>query len=114
MMTKKAVVAVAMLMLSLSHVSWAGGVNGATITNVAISQQFGDLLFIQTNQPVGNAPSCSNSTGAQFVVSISTAIGQHMMAVLLAARAAQGTVYIAGSGACDLLSNVETLQTVTY
>jgi hypothetical protein len=113
-MNKKAVVAVVMLMLSLPQLSWAGNVNGATITSVIISQQFGDLLLIQTNQQVGSAPSCSNSTGAQFVVSISTAIGQHLMAVLLTARAAQGTVYIAGTGACDLFSNIETLQSVTY
>jgi hypothetical protein len=114
-MLKKLIVAVSILMMSLSNVSWAGSVNNATITNVAILQQFGDLLFVQTNQAINNPPtSCSNSTGFQFVVSLSNAMGQHVMAILLAARAAQNPVYIAGSGACDLFSNVETLVSVTY
>jgi hypothetical protein len=101
-------------LLCVSQQSYAGSVSNATITSVAIFQQIGDLMFVSTNQAVNSPPSCSNNAGFTFVVSLSTAVGQQTMAVLLAARSAQASVTISGSGACDLYSNVETLVNVTY
>jgi hypothetical protein len=111
-MKTKAFFLCGMLLLGASDTSFAGSVSSATITRLAIYQQIGSFLFISVDQPVNAKPACSTNTGFQFAIPLSTEIGRQTMALLLSARAAQISVDLAGSGSCDLYSNVETLVNV--
>jgi hypothetical protein len=89
--------------------SAAGSASGATITSVAIDSQIGGVAFITINVTKSNNPTCAGTSWA-FVLPITTAVGNQMLAQLLAARAAGfSTVSLIGNGLCDTYSGVETL-----
>jgi hypothetical protein len=104
-----ALLAASLCMLGFSGVSSATSVSGATITSLGIFQGIGDYLFISVNQTPSGVV-CTNSF--QYVLNLSTTVGQQTMAVLLAARASGLPVSITGNGSC--VDNSETVVNVTY
>lgn len=113
-MKKRAALVAACLMAFSTAAFPSGTVTNATITGVTMFGSIGDVLFVNTNQTVGTPASCSTNSSFQFVVSLSNATGQQMMALLLAARAAQAPVQISGTGTCSVYGNVETINVATY
>ncbi len=113
MKRRVAIVAACLMAFSTAALS-SGTVTDATITGVTMFVSIGDVLFIKTNQTVSTPASCSTNSNFQFVVSLSSATGQQMMALLLAARAGAAPISITGTGSCSVYSNVETVNVATY
>jgi hypothetical protein len=92
----------------------AGSVTGATITNVLIGTNYGGMIFIEVSSAKSGNPSCSTNSNWGFVLPLTTALENQMLAVILSARTTGATVTLTGSGVCDTYSNVETLQDISY
>ena len=92
----------------------AGSVTGATITSIYLGNSYGSLVFIQTSVAKTGNPSCSTNGTWGFVLPLTTALENQMLAVVLSARATGATVTLTGSGVCDTYSTVETLENITY
>jgi len=100
----------AICMMGLSGIASAGSVTGATITSLGVFQGIGDYLFITVNQSISGTTCSTNSF--QFVLSLSTTVGQQTMAMLLTARASGIPVSITGSGSC--VDSSEVVTNVVY
>ena len=93
----------------------AGTATAVTIRALQINTTIGDYLFIAVNGTDSGPAPCSTNTAYQFVLNLSTNEGQQTMALLLAARAAQATVTIIGTGDCSSgFSTIETLGSIQY
>lgn len=87
-------------------------VANAFITNLTIGTNNGDLLFIRVNPapvPTGN---CHNNSSWHFVLDLSTSVGKHMYAAILAIDAAGRPINFSGSDSCSLFSGIETLRAI--
>jgi hypothetical protein len=100
--------------LLFSAAASAGTVTGATITALGMGTAYGNLVFVSINIPKTGNPACSNNTAWNFVLPLTTALENQFLALLLAARATQTPVSLAGNGLCDTFGDVETLNYVTY
>jgi hypothetical protein len=103
------------IMVAWSSLSLAQShINGGTVQNVAIYPSLGNLLFIVASGSEVGRPACSTNA-FNYVVSLSTPLGQQIMAVLLSARVSQTPIAgIQGTGYCDLFSNSETLGMINF
>jgi hypothetical protein len=82
------------------------------ITAAGIFPSAGDYLFLIVSGTENNKPSCSTNA-FPYVIDLSTATGQHMMALVLAARTSQLPIQsISGTGTC--INNAEIVAEITF
>jgi hypothetical protein len=103
----------ALCLIALSATASAGSVTGATIRQVQIQTNY-NMVFIAISTAKTGNPSCSANGQFGFVLPLTTALDNQMLAVLLSARATGATVTLTGTGVCDTYPSVETLQVVLY
>ena len=99
--------------ITISATATAGSSTNVTITQIFVGNSYGSLLFIAVTSKTGN-PACNTNATYNFVLPLTTALENQMLAVLLSARATGATVTLTGNGLCDQFSNVETLENVSY
>jgi hypothetical protein len=101
------------LLVSCSSLSFAQSYTiPATITAAGIFPSSGDYLYLIVSGTQINKPSCSTNT-FPYVIDLTNAIGQHLMALVLAARTSQIPVQsISGTGTC--FNNAEIVAEVTF
>jgi hypothetical protein len=110
----KAVVVV-WLAFCFSAAAYAGGeVDGATVANLTINTQDGNMVFVTVSTQKSGNPPCSSGSPQSFVLPLTTALQNQFLALLLSARASQSPVQLIGSGLCDTVSGFETLVFVSY
>ncbi|SRR5258708_11485694 len=97
----------------LAATASAGTVTGATITQLQIQTTYNEVFIAISAAKTGN-PSCSANGSYGFVLPLTTALENQMLATLLAARASNTPVTLTGSGFCDTYPSIETLVTVIY
>jgi len=97
----------------LSATSAAGSFTGATITQIQISTPTTGA-YISFSVPKTLNPACSSNPNWSFFLPLLTPLENQMLALILAARAADQPVTLIGSGVCDEISNVETLEYAIY
>ena len=105
---------VALSAIGLSSTASAGSVTGATIAAIFVDGAYGSMVFVSLNAAKSDNPSCSTSSTYGFVLPLTTALDNQMLALLLAARTSHATVTLTGDGACDTYSNVETMISVSF
>jgi len=106
----------ALVAMSVSAGAYAGSVNGAVITGLGIDTQIGNVAYISLNIAKSTNASCSANTAGNFVfvLPLTTALENQMLAVLLTARASQIPVAnLTGNGLCDTVAGIETLVAFT-
>jgi len=94
--------------VSLPASAFAGSTLGAVITNMVVNTDIGSVVWINTSVTKSGTPaSCTGSN--QWVLSLSTPLGNQIYAALLSALAAQQTISIWGDGACSVDGVTETM-----
>lgn len=99
--------------ICLSATASAGTVTSATITQIEIATSYAAVFVAVSAAKTGN-PSCSTNGTWGFVMPLTSATENQMLALLLSARATSASVTLIGSGLCDTYSGIETLQYVLY
>jgi hypothetical protein len=98
----------------LSQHAFAAGESGYVhIVSTASASNLGNHVYIKTSSTPTTRPSCSNQNAWHFALSLDTAWGRTVYAMLLAAKAAGTTVWISGTGACSTDTSVEDLRALT-
>jgi hypothetical protein len=82
-------------------------INGSTINSST-----GNFVWIQAAAAPTGSPSCVNGSGGSwhFTLSLDTAYGKSLYAMLLAAEVAGKLVLLTGTGLCSQVSSVESLS----
>lgn len=106
------IVLVALGLISL-NASAAGESGYVTIVSTASASNLGNHVYIKVSSPPTTPASCSTHVTWHFSLSLDTAWGKNLYAMLLAAKAAGTTVWISGTNACSELANVESLRAMT-
>jgi hypothetical protein len=102
--------------LAGSTISSANGVVfNSSVTEIGSFGSQGDLLFIQVSGTVVNPAPCSTSTTWQYALSLTTAQGQQLLAMIMTAKATgSATMSFTGNGTCNVIAGVETLDGLTF
>jgi hypothetical protein len=79
------------------------------VINLQINRSYGNHVFIQVNSPPSGAPACSNSSW-HYTLSLGNPSDKELYAMLLMAYATGTLVNISGSGTCNEVGFVESLQ----
>ena len=91
----------------------AYGTTSGTVSNIYVNESLGNLAYITISGTKSDGPACSTS-GYSYVLSLTNADAPQLFSMLMAARVAGSPVTLVGSGACDLVSTIETLWVVSY
>src|ERR1700693_793808 len=92
--------------LGISAAASATTLTGATITGIRIDTQIGSMAFVSINISKGSTnPTCSTNVWS-FVLPLTNALQNQMLAQLLSARATQTPVNLTGNGLCDTWGDV--------
>lgn len=111
---KQFLVAITTLLLGV-NCSFAGDVADTIITRLGFHKGIADILFIAVDKPRNNPPACGPNGGSwAFVLPLATDQDKKIYATLLAARASQTPVQLAGTGTCDVFGTIESLQVAFY
>jgi hypothetical protein len=96
-----------LLSLCLSPtLSFAGGSQSGTITQLALRQSDGLVLFTLSGTAV-NKPACGASTPYWVIKDETSVIGKQQAALLLSAHLTSATVNVIGNGTCERYSATE-------
>ena len=87
--------------------AWAtGGAATGQIINVTVNSS--GIVFFSSTGTHNNQPACA--TTGRFAFSATTTAGQATLALLLSVYGLGRTVFVQGTGACDVASDSETVQ----
>lgn len=87
-------------------------VSGVTITNLQISEAYPGTSFVfigLSAQPTGQ-PACGANGSWQYTLSFSAPSASQLYAMLLTAYAAQTPIDVSGTGTCNEVNFVESLN----
>jgi hypothetical protein len=90
----------------------AGYYSGAVVTVQAYGSNT-NALFVNISGTVGQSPPSCATQNYRFVVSPATDAGKAQIAVILSALARGATVWIQGTGACDIWPDTESILLLT-
>jgi len=97
-----------------SQVAQAAGESGyVTIVSTAMSTNLGNNVQIRVSSPPTTPASCSTHAAWHFTLSLDTAAGKNLYALILLAKTAGTTVWISGTNVCSEIGNIESLRAIT-
>lgn len=89
-----------------------GSSTTGAIVSVVAGEVYGNKVFIQMSPKPTTVPGCQTNARYNYVFDPTTAAGQVVLSIILAAYTAHRTVYLEGTEACSLVGDVESLEQV--
>jgi hypothetical protein len=111
--SKRAVLTAALCGIATQAAQAAGESGYVTIVSTAMSISLGNNVQIRVSAPPTTPASCSTNTTWHFSLSLDSAAGRNLYALIIAAKAAGTTVWISGANACSEIGNIESLRAIT-
>lgn len=92
---------------------FSGQVDDAKISNLVVSKQYGNIMFIKANKAKDSMPTCHTNYGWTYVLSLDTELESRIMSMLLAAKLSGSTVMLVGTQSCDAFGSIESLDYIS-
>ena len=105
---------VLIMAMGFSKEASAYGTQTGTVTSIYVNESLGSLAYITMTGTKSSGPSCSSGSTWAYVLSLTNGDAPQLFSMLLTARTTGATITLTGDGACDLVSDVETLWVVSY
>lgn len=107
---KRITAVVSFLAIVTAPLAYASTVNTTKITNVLISETYGNFAFLTITAKPGNAPACQTNPAYNYALDLSTSMGKSLLALIMVAKANGNDVYLSGSDTCPTFGIEKLLQ----
>lgn len=94
----------------LSNVALASTINTTKITNVLISETYGNFAFISITAKPGNPPACQTNPAYNYALDLSTPMGKSVLGLIMIAHSTGKDVYLSGADICPSFGIEKLLQ----